>query len=368
MAEFSTPEERTEAPTDRRWGQMRKEGSLYVSTDVVNVVTLMTGFYVISFAWSWLLEDFKVCLIHTFGMIATVKDLDLKTIQYGLMGIVKLFMPDLLAILILIAIAASLSVMLQTNWNIKAKKINFKLDLLHPIGGLKRIFSIQGFVNTLKSMLKLILILPVGYFALKRFAPDMIKLTHTSIESVMAYTGTAILTIFWKIMYILIAMAIFDYFWGKHRWFKGVKMTKDEVKDERKSVEGDETTRRAIVSKGLRRIMQRIMSSVPKADVVITNPTHYSIALKYERDKMSAPIVVAKGKGFLALRIREVARENKVPVLERKTLARALYASTEVGAEIPNELFRAVAEVLAYVYKLKNPYGYNANNAGSRAT
>lgn len=175
---------------------------------------------------------------------------------------------------------------------------------------------------------------------------------------IFVFTGTEMHQLFWRIMYILIGIAIFDYFWGKFQWFKQNKMTKDEVKDERKAVEGDEMTRRKIIQKGLARIAQRLKTAVPKADVVVTNPTHYAVALQYDKKSMKAPTVVAKGTGFMALRIREIAKESGVPILERKPLARALHASVEVGKEIPYELYKAVAEVLAYVYKLKNPWAH----------
>ena len=140
-------------------------------------------------------------------------------------------------------------------------------------------------------------------------------------------------------------------------------MTKEEVKDERKAIEGDESTKRQIIAKGLGRIMQRLKQSVPKADVIVTNPTHYAVALQYDRSSMKAPKVVAKGKNFMAERIKEIARENKVPILERKSLARALFHSVEVDNEIPLELFRATAEVLAYVYRInkKKPVGATAS-------
>jgi flagellar biosynthetic protein FlhB len=208
-------------------------------------------------------------------------------------------------------------------------------------------------VNTLKSIVKLALILPIGYRALKAMAPRMISLMHVEVEDVLSFTGQACTQLFWKIMYILIALAVFDYLWGKRQWNKNVMMTKEEVKDERKAAEGDETTKRRIINKGLQRIMQRIRQTVPTADVVVTNPTHFAVALKYDRNSMAAPKVVAKGQDYLALRIRELAKESGVPVLERKALARALYSSTEVGSEVPRELFKAVAEVLAFVYKLK---------------
>jgi flagellar biosynthetic protein FlhB len=199
------------------------------------------------------------------------------------------------------------------------------------------------------------LVLPIGYYALTGLAPEMVRLVHMSITDVLNLTGAALTRVFWKVMYIFFVIAAFDVMWGRFQWLKQHKMTKEEVKDERKAVEGDETMRRKMIAKGQQRLVNKLKSSVPKADVIITNPTHYAVALKYDRDQYAAPIVVAKGTDFMALRIREIAKENKIPIVERKALARALYASTEVGSEIPRELFRAVAEVLAYVYRLRRP-------------
>jgi len=271
--------------------------------------------------------------------------------------------PPVTLIAVVVATAASLAVMLQTNWNIKAKKIHFKTEFLNPIGGIKRMFSPQSAVTTLKALVKLGVFLPIGYYALKAYAPQMVTLIFLSVEDVLSFTGMAMWEIFWKIVYVMIALAIFDYFWSKFMWNRSNRMTKDEVKDDRKAVEGDESTKRRIMHKGLSRIRQRILQSVPQADVVVTNPTHYAVALKYDRSRMQAPTVVAKGRGFLALRIRQIARESGVPVLERKSLARALYTSVELGAEIPYELFRAVAEVLAYVFKLRNRQAFGSNSA-----
>jgi flagellar biosynthetic protein FlhB len=184
----------------------------------------------------------------------------------------------------------------------------------------------------------------------------MIKLIHLSVEQILLFIGIAITSVFWKVMYVLIALAIFDFSYGKWQWLRHNKMTKDEVKDERKSIEGDEATKKKIQQKGFQRVIQRLNKTVPKANVIITNPTHFAVALQYDRKTMRAPIVVAKGQDFLALRIREIAREAGIPILERKALARALYASAEIGSEIPYELFKAVAEVLAYVFRLKNPH------------
>jgi flagellar biosynthetic protein FlhB len=298
-------------------------------------------------------EDMRQVYIKAFKMIGSSEPLTIHFLHEGAIGLLALVGPDLALFVFIIACVATLGIFLQTDWNVKAKKIHFNWGGLNPINGIRRVFSIQGFITTGKALLKLCIILPIGYYALKNYASSMVQLVHFSIPNIMAFTLDAMSYVFWKILYVLIAIAIVDYFWGKHLWLRQNRMTKEEVKDERKSIEGDEATKRKIVAKGLQRIMQRLKMSVPKADVVVTNPTHYSVALQYDRSTMSAPKVVAKGKGYIALRIRQIARESGVPVLERKPLARALFASTEVGTQIPHELFRAVAEVLAYVYKLK---------------
>ena len=356
MAENSTPEERTEAPTERRMGQLRQEGQIFHSTEIVTVISMMTGFVLLTMTVSSLQAGLQQVMLLCYRGITDPEVLSYARLSRDFGLILSILAPDLLIIVLGVGGMSALAVMLQTNWNVKAKWINFRFDFLNPIQGLRRILSLQGFVNTLKAIAKLCIIMPIAYFALREFAPQMVQLVHLSIEQVMAYTGQGVATIFWRIIYVLIALAAFDFFWGREQWLKMNRMTKDEVKDERKSLEGDEETKKKIQQKGLMRIMQRIRSAVPKADVVVTNPTHISVALKYDRGAMGAPTVVAKGKGFLALRIREIAREAGVPVLERKPLARALYESVEVGREIPGALFKAVAEVLAYVYRLRNPY------------
>jgi flagellar biosynthesis protein FlhB len=336
--------------------QLRKEGQLFVSQEVLHAVVLMTGFLVLKQLWNPLLQDMKRVLRSSFGLIANTEPLTVSRLHDGFVGLLLLLGPEIFLLVGAVALSASAAVMLQTQWNIKEKKIDVRFSGLNPVAGIMRIFSPQGAITTGKALLKLLLIIPVGYFVLKQYAHDMVRLVLMHIEDVFSFTGAALDSAFWRIFYLLLAFAIFDYVYGRFRWLKQNKMTKQEVKDEQRSVEGDEATKRRIQQKGLARIAQRIAQTVPKADVVITNPTHYAIALKYDRGTMRAPIVVAKGVDHLALRIREIAKESGVPIVERKALARALYASTKPGTEIPYELFKAVAEVLAYVYRLKNPH------------
>ena len=364
MSEFSTPEQKTEMPTEKRMSHLRKEGNIHFSTELAQVLALVSGFMMLEWIWSGMFMDMQQVLRICFLAIAKRETLQEQDLFRGFFAVILLVGPRILALMLVVATVASLAVLLQTKFNIKEKKFDFKFDRLNPFQGITRIFSLQGFMNTGKAIFKLCIILPIGFFGLKALAPSMIGLIHTSIPDILALIGMGISSLFWKIAYILIAIAIFDLVWGRFQWLKHNKMTKDEVKDERKAVEGDEETRRKIMWKGIQRAMARIKNSVRQADVVITNPTHYAVALKYDRENMAAPIVLAKGMGHMAQRIKKLAREAGIPVLERKPLARALYHSVEVGSEIPRELFKAVAEVLVYVYKLKGVFKRQATQAG----
>jgi flagellar biosynthetic protein FlhB len=363
MAKDSLPEQRTEMPTERRLEEIRKEGALFHSTDLEHALVLVAGFVAVSYMWKVLFVDMKYMLVRSFSLIAERKELQPTDLINGFFSVAKLFVPDIFIVTACVATIAALSVLLQTRWNRREKWLKFRWDFLNPIQGVKRIFSIHGVVNVLKAIVKMSVVLPIGYWTLQGFAPEMVRLVHMSLSDVLGLTGEVLQKVFWKIIYVFFVVAAIDMAWGKFQWLRQNKMTKDEVKDERKSVEGDESMRRKMVAKGQQRLNNKLQSSVPKADVIITNPTHYAIALQYDREQFAAPIVIAKGTDFMAQRIREIAKNSGVPIVERKALARALYASTEVGSEIPRELFRAVAEVLAYVYRLKRPRA-SAQDAG----
>ena len=355
MAEGSAPEERTEDPTAKRIEQLRKEGTIPVSTEVAQVLSLIAGFLALKFIVKSLFKDLEFVVTLSFKRIADTAQITYKQVYDGGMSLLSLIGPKIFLLLTIVCSVFALSILIQTKWNIKEKKLDFKFSNLNPINGVKRVFSVNGIVTTLKSILKLALIIPIGVYGLKGYAPSMLMLMHRQIKDVFAFTGDAMSSLFWKIICVLIVLALFDYFWGKHQWLKTNRMTKDEVKDERKSIEGDERTKMQIRMKGMQRIRQQISKAVAQADVVITNPTHFAVALKYDPEVASAPVVVAKGVDFLAQKIKEIARENNVPIVERKPLARALYASVEVGQEIPRELYKAVSYVFRYVLSLKNP-------------
>jgi len=259
----------------------------------------------------------------------------------------------MMLIMLIAAVFGAGSMAVQTNFLWSWKLVKPKAMHLNPMKGLKRIFSINNSVNTLKQIAKLCIIFPIAWVAFFDLFPQLRDLMELNIHEILPFTAMAASYVFWKIMIWLLILAILDLIWQKFRNKKQLKMSKHEVKEERKSVEGDEKTRRRIMAIGLQRARERMMKEVPSADVVVTNPTHFAVALKYTMEAGSSPKVVAKGRGYLAERIKRIAKENGVAVIERKTLAQSLYKMVEVGQEIPYELFKAVAELLAYVYRIK---------------
>jgi len=215
MSENATPEERTEMPTPRRMTQLRKKGTVHFSQEIGMVLTMLAAFFLLRWTWDGLFNDIKYIYIKSFSMISNTEPLTIKELYRGFIGILYLVGPDILIIVFSVATVATLSIMLQTQWNVKEHKVKFDFQKLNPIQGLKKVISINGFVNTAKALLKLCIILPIGYFALRKFAPEMIGLIYTSVDVIMNYLGDSMIFLFWKIMYVLFAFAIFDYGLGK---------------------------------------------------------------------------------------------------------------------------------------------------------
>jgi flagellar biosynthetic protein FlhB len=228
-----------------------------------------------------------------------------------------------------------------------------KFSKLNPLEGAKKIFGLRAIVEFLKSMLKIIVVGVVVYITLSGQISQIMKLSHLSLENTLSYVASITVQLGLTIGLILVVIAIFDYAYQKYEHEKSLKMSKQDIKDEYKKSEGDPLIKGKIKERQRKLAMQRMMQDIPNADVVITNPTHFAIALKYNASAMEAPKVIAKGKDYVALKIKEIAKENGIVMMENKPLARALYNQVEVGASIPADLFQAVAEVLAYVYKIK---------------
>lgn len=242
----------------------------------------------------------------------------------------------------------------QVGWKVTAKPMEPKLSKFNPINGFKRIFSKDSLFELLKSVIKVGVIAYVAYTNLVEEADNLFVLYEISLNQAIALVGNIIIEFGIEISIVFIVIGIIDYMYQKWKFGEDMKMTKQEVKDEYKNTEGDPQIKGRIRQKMREASQRRMMQDVPKADVVITNPTHFAVAIKYDAEVSKAPIVVAKGEDYLAQKIKEVARENNVEIVENKPLARMLYHNVDIGAEIPPELYQAVAEVLAMVYHMKN--------------
>jgi flagellar biosynthetic protein FlhB len=255
--------------------------------------------------------------------------------------------------MILTVIIAIFGNFAQFGFLLTGDPLKMQFNKINPLEGAKRIFSMRSFVEMVKSILKVLIVGIVAYMVLWGERDRILVLSSVPLESIFTFSAQLILSLGTRIGAVLVVLAVFDYAYQKYEHEKSLKMSKQDIKDEYKKSEGDPLIKGKIREKQKRMAMQRMMQEVPKADVIITNPTHYAIALKYDAKSMDAPLVIAKGKDYIALKIKEIAKKEGIVTMENRPLARALYDKAEIGESVPVELFQAVAEVLAYVYKLK---------------
>lgn len=352
MAEESGGQEKTEKATSRKREKAREEGQTVKSQEIANVLVLLTGISIL-YIFGYLFYPNMLEVLQENLNVETVPRFD---IQYCLTlfnrnawHFFSLVLPVMGAVF-LMALAAN---MLQVGFEVSSKAITPKLDKLDIIKGFGRLFSLKSLMELLKSLIKLTVIGAVAFFVIKGEMQELEKLNHAAVSYIFLYLLKGIFKIFIWVVLIMIIVAIIDYSYQKWQFEKDQRMTKQEVKEEYKETEGDPQVKSRIRSIQIQAARKRMMQQVPSADVVVTNPTHLAIAIKYDPLSMAAPQVVAKGAGHIAERIKALASEHHIPVVENKELARNLYKLIEVGEQIPSEFFRAVAELLAYVYKLK---------------
>ena len=346
-------QEKTEVPTEKKRRESREEGQVAFSKELSSAA-LLAGIVLTLVATSPIILDaLRQLMSQIFRDLAQSEELSIDSI-FTLSGeifyiILPAFAP-FVAVIIFVGIFASV---LQVGVQITFKAISPKFNKISPLTGLKRLFSSQSLADFLKSMAKLIIVGFVGYLTYIDKITELNGLSVSTPESILIYNFTVVAEVAGKIVLALVVIAIFDYFYQRWHHEQQLMMTKQEVKDETKQTEGDPQLKARI--RQIQREMSnaRMMQEVPKADAVIVNPTHFSVAILYDRDVMSAPEVIAKGADHLALRMRTVARENNVPILERPELARDLYANVEIGDDIPERFYKAIAEILAFVYRLR---------------
>lgn len=342
--------EKTEEPTDKRRADARKKGQVGRSQEISGAFVLLTGFFLLKLLGASIAQDIEAYTIQIYGHLNQTVDTE---------TVMQLFI-DAALVLIKTAFPVMLSIMLiglginlfQVGINFTMEPLEFKLDNLNPINGFGRIFSKRSLVELLKSLLKILIIGAFLYSFLSDEVMHMPEFIYLDLGSSMARMGELIFSLAFQIIAVYLVMAVADYAYQKWQTTQDLKMSKEDIKEEMKQTEGDPQIKSKIRQKQRQMAMARMMKEVPKADVIVTNPTHFAVALQYEKG-MQAPKVIAKGQDLVAQRIKQIAREAKVTIVENKPLARALYASVEIGGAVPPELYQSVAEVLAYVYRLK---------------
>jgi flagellar biosynthetic protein FlhB len=343
---------KTEKATGKRREETRKKGQVAKSMEVTSVAILIASLIFFYFGTTRMLLDLMDIMKTTFR-VSSQTTLSTDNVQSLLTGyVIKVFLL-LWPLLLTLAIVGFLANAFQVGLKITPEVIKPKLSKMNPINGLKNLFSIQALAQLVKSIIKITVVGIVVYIVVRNELANVFPLADQSIWGIMVYIGEISFKIIMNTCWVLLLMAILDYAFQKWQFEESIKMTKQEVKDEQRQIEGDPAVRGKIRSLQRQAARRRMMAAVPKADVVITNPTHIAVALQYEQHKMMAPVVVAKGTGVVAERIKAIAKENDVPVVENKPVAQLLYKIVDIDEEIPENLYKAVAEILAYVYGLR---------------
>jgi len=348
----SSAGEKTEDPTPRKLQEARQDGNVAKSTDLAAAATMMAAIVGMYFLGERLMmevaEATRMLLSDAFAGNPTRPD-DLRELAgYSALMLLRIVGP----IAVLIFAVTIVVMVFQVGFLLSTKAITPKPGRLNPIKGFANLFNLRAGMRFLMSLGKIGIIAAVASIVIAMDLPLIMHVVELAAVQGMAVMGDMLFWLGVKLAAVLLILAILDFAYQRYQRWEDLKMTKQDVKDEMKRMEGDPIVRqrRARVARQL--AMQRLSAAVPTADVIVTNPTHYAVALKYDGEKMTAPKVVAKGADLLAVRIRQLAAQHGVAIVERPPLARALYAAVEVGQEVPGEHYTAVAEVLAYVYRL----------------
>ena len=346
-------EEKTEEATPKKKSEARKKGQVARSKDVGLAITMVTCTLVILLLSSMIVGNLKDTMIYFLqsGMLQDINEMSIKSIVITILLKAGLC---ILPVVIPIMIAGIVASLMQTGFLLTGEPLKPKFSKLNPISGFKNMFSKKSFVDLLKNLAVVTVIGFIGFLYVRDNYDKILQISNTYLPSFGGQVQDLVVGIFFQVSLVLVIIAAADYFVQFRFHQKDLRMTKQEIKEEYKQMEGDPQIKSKIKQKQREMATRRMMASVADATVVITNPTHLSIALKYEEGNNEAPKVVAKGADLVALKIKEVAKENDVPIMENKPLARMIYEQVDIDREVPQEMYQAVAEILAMVYKLKN--------------
>ncbi|MDP4087918.1 MAG: fused FliR family export protein/FlhB family type III secretion system protein [Bacillota bacterium] len=344
-------EEKTEDATPRKKRDAKQKGQVAKSKEVPLALTLLVITLVLAVLGSYVGSSLKNTIIYFLSN--NFSELTYESVQgvavSTLLRIAAVFLPVVVPIMVF----GVLGNYIQTGFIFSSEPLKPKLSKLNPLSGFKRIFSVRSVVELIKQLALVSIVGYVGYSFVKSNYLDMLNMSNLSINEIPGAFGSLVVSIFTKITLILMAIALIDYIYQRYMYNKDLRMTKQEIKEEFKQDEGDPQIKSKIKQKQRESASRRMMASVPDATVVITNPTHIAVALQYEGENMGAPKVVAKGTDYIALKIKEIARDSSVPIIENKPLARLIYSEIELDQEIPVDMYQAVAEILAVVFKMK---------------
>lgn len=343
--------EKTEKATPKKRQDERKKGKVAKSQDVNTAFMLLFCLLILYVFGGFMLDSMLTMYEHSFSEFIhwQVTENTVHQIFSGAAMEAAIMLAPLLLIAMVAGIASNL---LQIGFLFTAKPLKFDLKKIDPIQGAKRIFSIRALVELLKSFLKIVFIGAITFLVIWLYKDDMMMTAFKTAEDALEFFSRVTIVMGITAAVALLFLSVFDYAYQRYDFEKNMKMSKQDVKDEYKNIEGDPLIKSKIKEKQRQMAQRRMMSEVPQADVVITNPTHFAVAIKYDEAKAQAPYVVAKGTDHLARKIKEVAKANEVQTVENKPLARSLHEELEIGDVIPEEFYKAVAEILAYVYQL----------------
>ena len=345
-------EDKTEDPTDRKLTQAREQGNIPTSQEVKIWAGLVGALVVVSLFAPYMAQDVKRLLIpfiehpHAFPMEQPDVGRILAEITVSIIKV--LILPMMLLMVLAVA-----SAMAQSGLMFLPDKLTVDFSKLSPMKGITRIFSGRNLVEFVKSLFKVGAVGFVIFLILRSHMSEYAGLAALDLMAMLDYLRHQVIAMIMVVVLMVFVLAAADWFYQRWAFTQQMKMTKQEIKDEHKQTEGDPMIKGRLRALRMQRARQRMMAAVPKASVVVTNPTHYAVALQYDQESMGAPVLVAKGVDLIAKRIRDLATENEVPIVENPPLARALYATVELDEEIPPEHYKTVAEIIGYVMKLK---------------
>ena len=346
--------DKTEKATPKKRQDARKKGQVLQSREITSALVLMLVFVTLRIFGGYIYNEIRLFTKRVLTEYPRMEDLFMPDILLKIfIDAVTVFFKAAAPVLAVALITGVIAGYAQVGFLFTLETLTFKFSRINPVSGFKRLFSAHGAVELVKALLKITVIGYVTYSYLNGQADNVLRMMDMDLIAVASLIGSIALNVAIRICVVLIILSIFDYAYQWWEYEKNLKMTKQEVKEEYKQTEGNPEIKSKIKQKQRQISMRRMMQEVPKADVVITNPTHFACAVKYDASLGEAPMLTAKGQDYIAQRIREIARENKVEVVENRGLARTLYETVDIGKAIPPELYQAVAEVLAFVYSLK---------------